>query len=938
MRQVSRFVLIVLFGFVSTLAYSQEGPPIQNYTPLAYGAGNQNWSISQDHKDKHIYVANNKGLLEFNGAEWTLYKSPNETIIRSVKAVNDKIYTGCYMEFGYWVRDAFGNLNYTSLSENLKIPLVEDEQFWNILNLDHWVIFQSLNRIYIYNSLDKTYETIDSEFGLTKIYKVDDSIYYQKVNQGIYKFENGKEVLVSNANTFKENIVVNIFKQNGALLFVTQKNGVFSLSENRLSPWNTQAQTTIKNLSVYSCIRLEDKNLALGTVSNGIYILDISSGQITYQIKQDKGLSNNTVLSLFEDMDHNIWLGLDNGINCINFKSPFSIYNDYNGDIGTVYSSIIFNNTLYLGTNQGLFYRQLNTDQGFSLVKGLKGQVWCLTELDNKLFCGHDSGTYIITDNTAAKIANTQGTWHLVSVPNNPNLILQGNYSGLHLLNKIDGQWHYNNKIEGFNTSFRYFEFVGPHDILVNHEYKGVFKVSLNNAFTNVMGIDQINSLKKGLNSSLVKFNGVVYYGDKSGIYKYSESNNTFVKDTTLSKVYNEDNFMTGKLEVDKKANRLWCFTKNSIDYISPGKLSNVPEIQKITIPNSLRKGVSGYENITHINKGEYLLGTSNGYFTIKLNKLAKKEFNISINAISCSEINQDPMALNKTKETELTNKQNNIRFDYSVAEFDKFFKTEYQYQLKGLYNQWSKWSNKHSIYFENLPYGDYTFNVKGRIGNNQSKNIASYSFSIQKPWFLSNLMIAVYILGFVMLSVLIHFLYNQYYKNQREKLLLKTQKELELKELENKQQLMQFKNEKLEQDIKSKNRELAISTMSLIKKNEFLNNLKDQLKAVDSSGNVKPVIKLINKNINNTDDWKFFEEAFNNADKDFLKKIKSIHPNLTPNDLRLCAYLRLNLSSKEIAPLLNISPKSVEVKRYRLRKKMNLPHETSLTNYILEI
>jgi AraC family chitin signaling transcriptional activator len=80
------------------------------------------------------------------------------------------------------------------------------------------------------------------------------------------------------------------------------------------------------------------------------------------------------------------------------------------------------------------------------------------------------------------------------------------------------------------------------------------------------------------------------------------------------------------------------------------------------------------------------------------------------------------------------------------------------------------------------------------------------------------------------------------------------------------------------------------------------------------------------------------FKEAFNNADKKFIKKVKSKHPDLTPNDLRLCAYLRLNLSSKEIAPLLNISHRSVEVKRYRLRKKMNLSHNLNLTNYILEI
>jgi len=150
---------------------------------------------------------------------------------------------------------------------------------------------------------------------------------------------------------------------------------------------------------------------------------------------------------------------------------------------------------------------------------------------------------------------------------------------------------------------------------------------------------------------------------------------------------------------------------------------------------------------------------------------------------------------------------------------------------------------------------------------------------------------------------------------------------------------LVQLKNEKLKLDIESKNRELAVSTMSLIKKNEFLHNIKKELKDKEGAGqDLKKVIKIIDKNLNNTDDWKLFEEAFNNADKDFLKQIKTMHPSLTPNDLRLCAYLRLNLTSKEIAPLLNISYRSVEVKRYRLRKKMNLPHESSLTSYILEI
>ena len=190
----------------------------------------------------------------------------------------------------------------------------------------------------------------------------------------------------------------------------------------------------------------------------------------------------------------------------------------------------------------------------------------------------------------------------------------------------------------------------------------------------------------------------------------------------------------------------------------------------------------------------------------------------------------------------------------------------------------------------------------------------------------------------FIALILLIHNLYRKHYSNQKKKLLNKKQQEFSMSQLESEKEIMKLKNEKLQQEIDSKTRELSASTMNIIKKNEILNTIKNELSLVNEKERIKPVIKIINKNLSNTSDWKLFEEAFNNADSDFLKKVKSIHPNLTPNDLRLCAYLRLNLSSKEIAPLLNISARSVEIKRYRLRKKMELYHEKSLVEYILEI
>ena len=159
------------------------------------------------------------------------------------------------------------------------------------------------------------------------------------------------------------------------------------------------------------------------------------------------------------------------------------------------------------------------------------------------------------------------------------------------------------------------------------------------------------------------------------------------------------------------------------------------------------------------------------------------------------------------------------------------------------------------------------------------------------------------------------------------------------LAKAQSEKEIVELKNEQLKTEFQNKSNELAASTMSIIKKNELLSKAKEQLMAnVGESDSVKPIIEIIDSNLNQSDDWELFKEAFNNADRKFLKKLKKVHPNLSPNDIKLCAYLRLNLSSKEIAPLLNISARSVEIKRYRLRKKMGLEHDANLVNYILKL
>ena len=273
----------------------------------------------------------------------------------------------------------------------------------------------------------------------------------------------------------------------------------------------------------------------------------------------------------------------------------------------------------------------------------------------------------------------------------------------------------------------------------------------------------------------------------------------------------------------------------------------------------------------------------------------------------------------------------------FYTPRYTKFLRPSYQYQLLGRYDNWSEFTSTPRIDFENLPPGEYTFRVRSKIGNTLSANTATYQFSIAAPWYLSAWMLVVYGLSVGLFSIFMHQVYKRYYRKQQRKLIEKNKQELELARVQNEKEIIKIRNEKLKKDYKLKTKELAASTMSMVKKNELLAEIKQQLLKA-KNGDVNLVIKQIDDNLNHQDNWEFFKEAFDNADREFFKNLKRSHPNLSPNDMKLCAYLRLNLSSKEIAPLFNISARSVEIKRYRLRKKMNLASSENLTTYILNL
>ncbi len=924
-----KYLIICILGICGTL-YTQSLSPLQSFPIEEYGAGNQNWMITQG-KNNEIYVANNEGLLTFDAERWKLY--PTNSIVRSVAFFDGVLFTGSYMDFGYWTQETNGELTYHSLVVEHDIKMIEDEQFWNIFRIQDNLVFQSLNRIIFLNRTSNELRFITPEKPILKSFVVADRLYLQLEGDGIFQYASTGISYVFGRSEFQDTEVIEIFPLSDGLRVLTSSKGFFSYRNNRLRPWPI-LHPNLQNELVYSGLRSRKGDYVIGTVTDGLYVVS-ENGRTSKHFNFEKGLLNNTILSIFEDKDSNFWLGLDNGINCMLTNSPLQVYYDSKGQLGTVYASKRFQDKLYVASNRGLFFRSFdNPDEKFKSIPGLSGQNWNLEIVNDVLFVGHDRGTFFVNGKTAIRIGSYIGAWVHRNV--NRNTILVGAYDGLHVLNRINGVWKYAYKISGFDISSRHMEIINEREILISHEYKGVYHLTLSEDRTVAEKVDLLD-IRRGRHASLAKLDQTIFYLSPDGMFRFDQQAEDFLPLAISSKMFANDSYLTGKMIVDQQ-NQIWTFFENNIALLERNIFDSSFSVQKIPLHSNFRKTNLGFENIGDLNNGLYIIGTINGFMTLSLNQYVTPSSSLFFSQISAYDLTQKEINLPFDKQVKLPSEKNNIQFSFSVPYYSKLNSIQYQWFLENYHKDWVPLKDQSSVEFKNLDFGDYTFYVRAQSGQQQVGDVLSYSFAIDYPWYISIWAILIYILLLSLLSLLVNNLYTSYYKKQQLKYIEETKKELALKELSNTKILVEAKNEQLNQRIESKNRELAISTMSMIKKNTLLGSIKDELIHVNELSEVKKVIRNIDKNINDNEDWTYFEEAFNNADKDFLKKIKELHPKLTPNDLRLCAYLRLNLSSKEIASLLNISPKSVEIKRYRLRKRMNLEHKTNLIGYILSV
>ncbi|HET8829987.1 MAG TPA: triple tyrosine motif-containing protein, partial [Pelobium sp.] len=385
------------------------------------------------------------------------------------------------------------------------------------------------------------------------------------------------------------------------------------------------------------------------------------------------------------------------------------------------------------------------------------------------------------------------------------------------------------------------------------------------------------------------------------------------------------------------------------LDLSNPGKVS-VDSTQFRMLNGRM---VRDYENISKINENLFLISIDDGFAIF--NEQAKIDAIIQLPKVFIGRI--ENISLNNkliTESATLSRKisieyaQNSIRINYSLP-FYRQGKIRYQYFLEGFSQQWSVWTEATQKDFTNLPYGNYTFKVRALVNGGKVSEISEFNFVVKPPFYATVWAYLVYLLLAIVTVFVVRVWYFRKLAKHQKALALHLQQErdelLKQEAIANQQRLSQLKNEQLQAELNSKGREVTNSAMNIVYKNELLQKIKDEIANLkDAQGQklsdeqLRRLQKTIDEGINDERDWNLFEASFNETHENFFKKLKSAHPDLVPNDLKLCAFLRMNMSSKEMASLLNISVRGVEIRRYRLRKKLDLPHEKNLNEFLIEL
>ena len=941
-----------------SVAAQEFTPLVTQFTKSDYGAANQNWALGQD-PDGIIYIGNGDGLLSYDGVRWTLTRLPRGKTVRSLWVdPSGRIYTGSFEEFGYFEKDGFGTLHYTSLSQQLTGYEWLNDEIWTIQQFGDAVIFQSFTSWFIYR--DGVVEAERSDDIFMFFSQAAGKLYTETGRFGVAEFNPiTREFRKVDGVPFNSKLITTLPYGQDEWLFVTYSDGLFLFDGTIFRPFPTGADHQLKTDQVNrAAISRDGATIVVGTILGGAIAFD-RRGEKLWTVNTDNVLQNNTVLGLFFDADDNLWIALDKGISLVPANPSILHISSFNPSVGSIYTAAYRSPYLYLGTNQGL-YRAEYSPRTRRMGKvtpdpAVSGHVWDIGLVDGELICGTNGATFSLTADGTRIMSPVEGGMCLAGGRiHHREVLVQGTYTFITLYTRENGRWHYSHPLTGMMNPIKHIAVDYTGTIWAGHLHSGLYAVRLSQDLSEIESITRFRSLD-GVNERPVgvfEVEGRVVFSDGERFYTYDDIHKEIVP-------YDELNDALGSFAVAYRVcpaggNRYWFITPGAAGlfavFSGEGELRTeyLKTVSYLWFGDRWLDGeqnaiqLSGGAGSAEVTGGETLFTLENGLALYTSDDTEPnhppKELKMRSVAISNPETGEkrllpiSPPLPGADPKVSFEYAFRNIEFSLYFPEYTTSGDATFTYLLEGYDRVPLQPVALPDKQYYNLPYGKYTFHATVSTRNGIELDSVSYPFEISPPLLLSPTAKVLYVL-FSLLLVYGILLYMRLLIRRRHRQVVAAQQE----------RINALERLNLESEVKLKSKELAASTMELIKKNEVLIGIRTELtsqkEALGTQYPAKYYRKLtgiIDRSLSSEDDWAVFQANFDLIHENFFRNLIERYPSLTPGDLRFCAYLRLNLSSKDIASLMNISLKGVEVARYRIRKKLGLSSEKSLSGFLI--
>lgn len=952
----------VLFSVFSDQLFGQDLlglPLVYNYSKSMYQGGSRTWDIKQD-SHGIMYFGNSEGLLTFDGRYWRTFSLPNHTNIRSIwVGANDRIYVGGQGDFGYFERSLQSGLTYRSLKNLIPVKYRNFADIWNTVGVGQSVFFRGNDVIFELKGQHIQVHRAATEWSFMG--QSEGILYAQDRENGLLEFRDNRWTPYITNLPFKDvKIAAMMPFEKGRILLSTLNNESYVLQDRKLTRLNTQDWDRSYTPSL---MRIDDSTFVVGNAKDGCHIRNMA-GNTIQRIGVREGLQNKNVTTVFVDQQKNIWVGTDNVISVISYGSAIRYLRPNMENDVTGYSSLIFHNTLYLSSSNGVYYADIKSgliDQSraptvFSLFRGSDaGEAWRVEQLNGYVLLGHNKGLFQIMDHGIKPLSKGIGTWKILPLnvvyPIKESLV--GTYQGLELLQFQNGVFSSGGRLRGPSDSFRFLEQDENGTIWASHPYRGIYRIMLSPDKKSYHA--ELYSSKNGLPADyqnyVFKIKNQVVFATEKGLYHYDYVSKRFVPSEQFAAFKD----LTIRYLKDDQDGNIW-FCTNKV--VGVGKFDVKNETyQLINFPEIEGMNTSGFEHIYSFDRNNVYVGAEKGAIHINYDKYLKQSAkpkvilsqivatgrgdSLIFAGFFSNTLQLEQMAA-KDSMLQLPAVFNSFRFSFSSPSYGIHQHLEFSYKLLGYDENWSTWTPQSEKSYTNLQDGRYTFLVKVRNNLNQESSVAEYSFVVLPPWYktlwakIGYFLFATFgVLGLIRLRKIEQ--HKQQLKHEKQLKQLRYIHQLEIEK--NEKEIVKLNNEKLANEVLTKTKELASTSMQLLENSGALIKVRDELAKLDmgndEDSNLKRINSLLKDIEKNSANWNQFASHFDELNDGFLNKLKEKHPGLSRNDLKVCAYLKLHFTSKQIAQLQNITVRGVEIHRYRLRKKLEIDTDLSLNDYL---